>query len=241
MKFNEMKQKLFKQHGITKNKDIARFFKVTDQAVSNWKRIGEVPEHYIALLKHRRTDNNIDAKTIRMLFDLLNAVGDNVMNEWIKKVLFEEKRTPYLKGRFLAGENIGVYRVWVDKLGGDWSNILENSNEILNSKNFVKEYFHENEETVMPIRWKMHEYIGTKINISERKWLIKRKDGEQVLVNFRIYVDFDKCIFTSVVLDYDVLDGTGDVRNRLTEERHKELGDLLLSIEDLHSRMGSSS
>lgn len=242
MEFHELKHRLFKEHGISKNRDIANYFKVTDQAVSNWKRNNSVPDHYIAVLNHRRTDNNIDDKTVRMLLDLFNTIGDYSMREGIKKVLFQEKGVAFIRGKFLPGEDGKTYRVWIDGAGGEWERILGYSKEELkDSTDYVSKFFKKDEASGLPIRWKFYEYIGIKKVVTESEWVLKRKDDKSVKILFRVYSDFETNSFRSVVLDYDVLDERGEEESRLKEERRKEFDDLLLLAEGLRSQRESSS
>ena len=60
MTFDQLLDYMYEHHRIRRQKDIANYFGVTTQAISNWKRTNKVPSKYAIKLKVALPTNYIE-------------------------------------------------------------------------------------------------------------------------------------------------------------------------------------
>jgi predicted DNA-binding protein YlxM (UPF0122 family) len=60
MTFDQLLDYMYEHHRIRRQKDIAQFFGVTTQAVSNWKRTNSIPSKYAIKLQVSQPTNYVE-------------------------------------------------------------------------------------------------------------------------------------------------------------------------------------
>ena len=60
MNFNQLLDYMYEHHRLRRQKDIAKYFGVTNQAISNWKRSNNIPSKFAIKLQVEKPTNYVE-------------------------------------------------------------------------------------------------------------------------------------------------------------------------------------
>ncbi len=192
MTFDQLLDYMYENHRIRRQKDVAQYFGVTTQAISNWKRTNTIPAKYAIKLRVQQPVNNVE-----LLESLTNALIS--LNDSIKDITALQGISN-LGAHWFADGKFGI----VDKkpfirlvhLKGEWKELIGYTNEeILGMDNILHTFQDMSEEEYLtrlqPTGLTEATYTGY--------WDYKHKNGYKFKVKGKSWVDFVNQTFKSAI------------------------------------------
>ena len=191
MTIDQLLDYMYENHRIRRQKDIAKFFNVSTQAISNWKRSGRVPAKYALKIQvSKPTDYK---ELVETLTDVLISLNKNIKEIKSIQAISNISAQYFSDGVFSDNDGIPIVRLiniegdWEDLTGYKKEEILEMDNiigKIMEIEN-VKEYL----SRLHPVGLSEASYKGY--------WIFKHKNGNKFKISGKTWIDYNENTFKS--------------------------------------------
>ena len=191
MTIDQLLDYMYENHRIRRQKDIAKFFNVSTQAISNWKRSGRVPAKYALKIQvSKPTDYK---ELVETLTDVLISLNKNIKE--IKSIQsISNISAQYFSDGVFSDKN-GIPIVKLMDIEGDWENLTGyKKKEILEMDNIIGK--------IMEVE-NVQEYLNRfhPIGLSEASykgyWIFKHKNGNKFKISGKTWIDYNENTFKS--------------------------------------------
>ena len=191
MTIDQLLDYMYENHRIRRQKDIAKFFNVSTQAISNWKRSGRVPAKYALKIQvSKPTDYK---ELVETLTDVLISLNKNIKE--IKSIqAISNISAQYFSDGVFSDKN-GIPIVKLIGIEGDWENLTGyKKEEILEMDNIIGK--------IMEVE-NVQEYLSRfhPIGLSEASykgyWIFKHKNGNKFKISGKTWIDYNENTFKS--------------------------------------------
>ena len=191
MTIDQLIDYMYENHRIRRQKDIAKFFNVSTQAISNWKRSGRVPAKYALKIQvSKPTDYK---ELVETLTDVLISLNKNIKE--IKSIqAISNISAQYFSNGVFSDRN-GIPIVKLIDIEGDWENLTGyKKEEILEMDNIIGK--------IMEVE-NVQEYLSRfhPIGLSEASykgyWIFKHKNGNKFKISGKTWIDYNENTFKS--------------------------------------------
>ena len=191
MTIDQLLDYMYENHRIRRQKDIAKFFNVSTQAVSNWKRSGRVPAKYALKIQvSKPTDYK---ELVETLTDVLISLNKNIKEIKSIQAISNISAQYFSDGVFSDIDGIPIVRLI--NIEGDWENLTGyKKEEILEMDNIIGK--------IMEIE-NVKEYLSRlhPIGLSEASykgfWIFKHKNGNKFKISGKTWIDYNENTFKS--------------------------------------------
>ena len=191
MTIDQLLDYMYENHRIRRQKDIAKFFNVSTQAISNWKRSGRVPAKYALKIQvSKPTDYK---ELVETLTDVLISLNKNIKE--IKSIQAISNISAQYFSDGIFSDNDGIPIVKLINIEGDWENLTGyKKEEILEMDNIIGK--------IMEIE-NVQEYLSRlhPIGLSEASykgyWIFKHKNGNKFKISGKTWIDYNENTFKS--------------------------------------------
>ena len=191
MNFNQLLDYMYEHHRLRRQKDIAKYFGVTNQAISNWKRSDTIPSKFAIQLQVEKPTNYVEL--VESLSQVLISLNKNIKDIKAMQSLSRISAQCFSDGIFSLKNGKPV--IQLTHINGDWEKLTGYTiNETIDMKNIVgKIQILENEK----------EYInrmkpsGLTEATHEGYWLFKHKNGHLLKIHGISWIDYTESTFKS--------------------------------------------
>ena len=191
MTIDQLLDYMYENHRIRRQKDIAKFFNVSTQAISNWKRSGRVPAKYALKIQvSKPTDYK---ELVETLTDVLISLNKNIKE--IKSIQAISNISAQYFSDGIFSDNDGIPIVRLINIEGDWENLTGyKKEEILEMDNIIGK--------IMEIE-NVKEYLSRlhPLGLSEASykgyWIFKHKNGNKFKISGKTWIDYNENTFKS--------------------------------------------
>ena len=191
MTIDQLLDYMYENHRIRRQKDIAKFFNVSTQAVSNWKRSGRVPAKYALKIQvSKPTDYK---ELVATLTDVLISLNKNIKE--IKSIqAISNISAQYFSNGVFSDRN-GIPIVKLIDIEGDWENLTGyKKEEILEMDNIIGKIMEV--ENVQEYLSRLHP-IGLSEASYKGFWIFKHKNGNKFKISGKTWIDYNENTFKS--------------------------------------------
>ena len=191
MTIDQLLDYMYENHRIRRQKDIAKFFNVSTQAISNWKRSGRVPAKYALKIQvSKPTDYK---ELVETLTDVLISLNKNIKEIKSIQAISNISAQYFSDGVFSDKDGIPIVRLI--NIEGDWENLTGyKKEEILEMDNIIGK--------IMEIE-NVQEYLSRlhPLGLSEASykgyWIFKHKNGNKFKISGKTWIDYNENTFKS--------------------------------------------
>ena len=191
MTIDQLLDYMYENHRIRRQKDIAKFFNVSTQAISNWKRSGRVPAKYALKIQvSKPTDYK---ELVETLTDVLISLNKNIKE--IKSIQAISNISAQYFSDGVFSDKDGIPIVKLINIEGDWENLTGyKKEEILEMDNIIGK--------IMEIE-NVKEYLNRlhPLGLSEASykgyWIFKHKNGNKFKISGKTWIDYNENTFKS--------------------------------------------
>lgn len=191
MNFNQLLDYMYEHHRLRRQKDIAKYFGVTNQAISNWKRSDTIPSKFVIQLQVEKPTNYVEL--VESLSQVLISLNKNIKDIKAMQSLSRISAQCFSDGIFSLKNGKPV--IQLTHINGDWEKLTGYTiNETIDMKNIIgKIQILENEK----------EYInrmkpsGLTEATHEGYWLFKHKNGHLLKIHGISWIDYTESTFKS--------------------------------------------
>ena len=191
MTIDQLLDYMYENHRIRRQKDIAKFFNVSTQAISNWKRSGRVPAKYALKIQvSKPTDYK---ELVETLTDVLISLNKNIKEIKSIQAISNISAQYFSDGVFSDKDGIPIVRLI--NIEGDWENLTGyKKEEILEMDNIIGK--------IMEIE-NVKEYLSRlhPLGLSEASykgyWIFKHKNGNKFKISGKTWIDYNENTFKS--------------------------------------------
>ena len=191
MTIDELLDYMYENHRIRRQKDIAKFFNVSTQAISNWKRSGRVPAKYALKIQvSKPTDYK---ELVETLTEVLISLNKNIKEIKSLQAISNISAQYFSNGVFSDRNGIPIVKL-ID-IEGDWENLTGyKKEEILEMDNIIGK--------IMEVE-NVQEYLSRfhPIGLSEASykgfWIFKHKNGNKFKISGKTWIDYNENTFKS--------------------------------------------
>ena len=191
MTIDQLLDYMYENHRIRRQKDIANFFNVSTQAISNWKRSGRVPAKYALKIQvSKPTDYK---ELVETLTDVLISLNKNIKE--IKSIQAISNISAQYFSDGVFSDKDGIPIVKLINIEGDWKNLTGyKKEEILEMDNIIGK--------IMEIE-NVQEYLSRlhPLGLSEASykgyWIFKHKNGNKFKISGKTWIDYNENTFKS--------------------------------------------
>ena len=191
MTIDQLLDYMYENHRIRRQKDIAKFFNVSTQAISNWKRSGRVPAKYALKIQvSKPTDYK---ELVETLTDVLISLNKNIKE--IKSIqAISNISAQYFSNGVFSDRN-GIPIVKLIDIEGDWENLTGyKKEEILEMDNIIGKIMEV--ENVQEYLSRLHP-IGLSEASYKGFWIFKHKNGNKFKISGKTWIDYNENTFKS--------------------------------------------
>ena len=191
MNFNQLLDYMYEHHRLRRQKDIAKYFGVTTQAISNWKRSDTIPSKFAIKLQVEKPTNYVEL--VESLSQVLISLNKNIKDIKAMQSISKISAQCFSDGLFLL--NKGKPVIQLTHISGDWEKLTGYTiNETIKMKNIIgKIQIIDNEK----------EYInrmypsGLTEATHEGYWTLKHRNGHLLKIHGISWVDYTENTFKS--------------------------------------------
>ena len=191
MTIDQLLDYMYENHRIRRQKDIAKFFNVSTQAISNWKRSGRVPAKYALKIQvSKPTDYK---ELVETLTEVLISLNKNIKEIKSIQAISNISAQYFSDGVFSDKDGIPIVRLI--NIEGDWENLTGyKKEEILEMDNIIGK--------IMEIE-NVKEYLNRlhPLGLSEASykgyWIFKHKNGNKFKISGKTWIDYNENTFKS--------------------------------------------
>ena len=191
MTIDQLLDYMYENHRIRRQKDIAKFFNVSTQAISNWKRSGRVPAKYALKIQVSKPTNY--KELVETLTDVLISLNKNIKEIKSIQAISNISAQYFSDGVFSDKDGIPIVRLI--NIEGDWENLTGyKKEEILEMDNIIGK--------IMEVE-NVQEYLSRfhPIGLSEASykgfWIFKHKNGNKFKISGKTWIDYNENTFKS--------------------------------------------
>ena len=191
MTIEQLLDYMYENHRIRRQKDIANFFDVSTQAISNWKRSGKVPAKYA--LKVQVSEPTNYKELVETLTEVLISLNKNIKE--IKSIQAISNISAQYFSDGLFYEDNGNPIVKLTNIEGDWERLTGyTKKQILGMDNIIGK--------IMEVE-NVNEYLSrfNPVGLSEASykgfWLFKHKKGNKFKISGKTWIDYNENTFKS--------------------------------------------
>ena len=191
MTIDQLLDYMYENHRIRRQKDIAKFFNVSTQAISNWKRSGRVPAKYALKIQvSKPTDYK---ELVETLTEVLISLNKNIKEIKSLQAISNISAQYFSNGVFSDRNGIPIVKL-ID-IEGDWEDLTGyKKEEILEMDNIIGK--------IMEVE-NVQEYLSRfhPIGLSEASykgfWIFKHKNGNKFKISGKTWIDYNENTFKS--------------------------------------------
>ena len=191
MTIDQLLDYMYENHRIRRQKDIAKFFNVSTQAISNWKRSGRVPAKYALKIQvSKPTDYK---ELVETLTEVLISLNKNIKEIKSLQAISNISAQYFSNGVFSDRNGIPIVKL-ID-IEGDWENLTGyKKEEILEMDNIIGK--------IMEVE-NVQEYLSRfhPIGLSEASykgfWIFRHKNGNKFKISGKTWIDYNENTFKS--------------------------------------------
>ena len=191
MTIDQLLDYMYENHRIRRQKDIAKFFNVSTQAISNWKRSGRVPAKYALKIQvSKPTDYK---ELVETLTEVLISLNKNIKEIKSIQAISNISAQYFSDGVFSEKNDNPIVKLIV--IEGDWENLTGyKKEEILEMDNIIGK--------IMEVE-NVQEYLSRfhPIGLSEASykgyWIFKHKNGNKFKISGKTWIDYNENTFKS--------------------------------------------
>ena len=191
MTFDQLLDYMYEHHRIRRQKDIAQYFGVTTQAISNWKRTKSIPSKYAIKLQVAQPTNYVEL--VESLTEVLISLNKNIKDIKAIQSISHISAQYFSDGEFTIIDDDPVIRL--THIEGDWEELTGyTKDEILAMKNIIG--------NIQEVTDK-EEYLsrldpsglteGTHLGF----WTYKHKNGQTFQIHGKTWIDYTEKRFKS--------------------------------------------
>ena len=196
MDFPQLLDYMYEHHRMRRQKDIAQYFGVTNQAISNWKRMNSVPSKFAIKLQVEKPTNYVEL--VEALTEILISLNKNIKDIKAMQSINKISAQYFTDGTFKTVNGKPVIKL--THIEGDWKTLTGYTiKETIDMDNVIgKIQIIENQE----------EYInrmrpsGLTEATHEGFWTFKHKNNQLFKIRGISWVDYTastfKCAFSNV-------------------------------------------
>jgi hypothetical protein len=182
---------MYEHHRLRRQKDIAKYFGVTTQAISNWKRSDTIPSKFAIKLQVEKPTNYVEL--VESLSQVLISLNKNIKDIKAMQSISKISAQCFSDGLFLL--NKGKPVIQLTHISGDWEKLTGYTiKETIKMKNIIgKIQIIDNEK----------EYInrmypsGLTEATHEGYWTLKHRNGHLLKIHGISWVDYTENTFKS--------------------------------------------
>ena len=191
MTIDQLLDYMYENHRIRRQKDIAKFFNVSTQAVSNWKRSGRVPAKYALKIQvSKPTDYK---ELVETLTDVLISLNKNIKEIKSIQAISSISAQYFSDGVFSDKDGIPIVRLI--NVEGDWENLTGyKKEEILEMDNIIGKIM--DIENVKEYLSRLHP-LGLSEASYKGYWIFKHKNGNKFKISGKTWIDYNENTFKS--------------------------------------------
>ena len=191
MTIDQLLDYMYENHRIRRQKDIAKFFNVSTQAVSNWKRSGRVPAKYALKIQvSKPTDYK---ELVETLTEVLISLNKNIKEIKSLQAISNISAQYFSNGVFSDRNGIPIVKL-ID-IEGDWENLTGYKKaEILEMDNIIGKIMEV--ENVQEYLSRLHP-IGLSEASYKGFWIFKHKNGNKFKISGKTWIDYNENTFKS--------------------------------------------
>ena len=191
MTIDQLLDYMYENHRIRRQKDIAKFFNVSTQAISNWKRSGSVPAKYALKIQvSKPTDYK---ELVETLTEVLFSLNKNIKEIKSLQAISNISAQYFSNGVFSDRNGIPIVKL-ID-IEGDWENLTGyKKEEILEMDNIIGKIMEV--ENVQEYLSRLHP-IGLSEASYKGFWIFKHKNGNKFKISGKTWIDYNENTFKS--------------------------------------------
>jgi len=191
MTIDQLLDYMYENHRIRRQKDIAKFFNVSTQAISNWKRSGRVPAKYALKIQvSKPTDYK---ELVETLTEVLISLNKNIKEIKSLQAISNISAQYFSNGVFSDRNGIPIVKL-ID-IEGDWENLTGyKKEEILEMDNIIGKIMEV--ENVQEYLSRLHP-IGLSEASYKGFWIFKHKNGNKFKISGKTWIDYNENTFKS--------------------------------------------
>jgi GH15 family glucan-1,4-alpha-glucosidase len=199
MNFNQLLDYMYEHHRLRRQKDIAKYFGVTTQAISNWKRSDTIPSKFAIKLQVEKPTNYVEL--VESLSQVLISLNKNIKDIKAMQSISKISAQCFSDGLFLLIKGKPV--IQLTHISGDWEKLTGYTiKETIKMKNIIgKIQIIDNEK----------EYInrmypsGLTEATHEGYWTLKHRNGHLLKIHGISWVDYTENTFKSAFSESEKL------------------------------------
>jgi len=199
MNFNQLLDYMYEHHRLRRQKDIAKYFGVTTQAISNWKKSDTIPSKFAIKLQVEKPTNYVEL--VESLSQVLISLNKNIKDIKAMQSISKISAQCFSDGLFLL--NKGKPVIQLTHISGDWEKLTGYTiKETIKMKNIIgKIQIIDNEK----------EYInrmypsGLTEATHEGYWTLKHRNGHLLKIHGISWVDYTENTFKSAFSESEKL------------------------------------
>ena len=199
MNFNQLLDYMYEHHRLRRQKDIAKYFGVTTQAISNWKKSNTIPSKFAIKLQVEKPTNYVEL--VESLSQVLISLNKNIKDIKAMQSISKISAQCFSDGLFLL--NKGKPVIQLTHISGDWEKLTGYTiKETIKMKNIIgKIQIIDNEK----------EYInrmypsGLTEATHEGYWTLKHRNGHLLKIHGISWVDYTENTFKSAFSESEKL------------------------------------
>jgi hypothetical protein len=190
---------MYEHHRLRKQKEIAKYFGVTTQAISNWKKSDTIPSKFAIKLQVEKPTNYVEL--VESLSQVLISLNKNIKDIKAMQSISKISAQCFSDGLFLL--NKGKPVIQLTHISGDWEKLTGYTiKETIKMKNIIgKIQIIDNEK----------EYInrmypsGLTEATHEGYWTLKHRNGHLLKIHGISWVDYTENTFKSAFSESEKL------------------------------------
>ena len=191
MNFSQLLDYMYEHHRLRRQKDIAKYFGVTNQAISNWKRSDTIPSKFAIKLQVEKPTNYVEL--VESLSQILISLNKNIKDIKAMQSISRISAQCFSDGNFSLKKGKPI--IQLTHIKGDWEKLTGYTiNETIKMKNIIgkiqildneKEYINRMKPT------------GLTEATHEGYWLFKHKNGHLLKIYGISWIDYTESTFKS--------------------------------------------
>ena len=191
MNFNQLLDYMYEHHRLRRQKDIAKYFGVTNQAISNWKRSNNIPSKFAIKLQVEKPTNYVEL--VESLSQVLISLNKNIKDIKAMQSISKISAQCFTDGIFSLKNGKPI--IQLIHIDGDWEKLTGyTAKETIKMNNIIgKIQIIDNEK----------EYInrmypsGLTEATHQGSWTLKHKNGHLLKINGVSWIDYTENKFKS--------------------------------------------
>lgn len=191
MTFNQLLDYMYEHHRIRRHKDIAEYFGITTQAISNWKRTNTIPSKYAIKLQVAQPTNYVEL--VQSLTEVLISLNKNIRDIKAIQSISNISAQYFSDGEFNIIDGDPVIKL--THIEGDWQKLTGYTNEeILSMENVIGKLQEVTDKDEYLSRLNPS---GLTEGTHEGYWTFRHKNGNLFQIHGKSWIDYTEKCFKS--------------------------------------------